>query len=72
MSPFVFLIIPVIIILIASLVVWARGRNPTTLKSGIEGFSREMRALSPDQAPRAPRRFEADASSRTAPPDQDT
>lgn len=71
MSPLVFLIIPVAIILLASLVMWVRGRNPTTLRSGIDGFAREMRALSPDGDQRQPRRFEADASSRPAPPDQD-
>ncbi len=71
MSPFAFLIIPVVIILLASLVMWVRGRNPTTLKSGIDGFSREMRALSPDEAPRAPRRFDADPP-RSRPDDRDT
>ncbi|CAN5562068.1 hypothetical protein BH24ACT4_BH24ACT4_10160 [soil metagenome] len=71
MSPFVFLVIPVIIIVLASLVMWVRGRTPTTLRSGIDGFSREMQALSPDETPRPSRRFESDAASRSPRPDQD-
>jgi hypothetical protein len=71
MSPFAFLLVPVVIILLASLFMWLRGRNPTTLKSGIDGFNREMRALSPDDAPRSPRRFEAERPSEPAPRDRD-
>lgn len=70
-NPFVFLIIPVVIIALASLLLWARGRNPTTLRSGMDGFSREMRALSPDDTQRKPRRFEADGPDQPEPADRD-
>jgi hypothetical protein len=60
MSPFVFLLVPVVIIALASFVMWVRGRSPQTLHSGIDGFQREMKALSPEAAARKPRRFEAD------------
>jgi hypothetical protein len=70
-SPFVFLVIPVAIIVLASLFMWLRGRNPTTLRSGIDGFNREMQALSPDDGHRKPRRFEAHGPDQSAPPDRD-
>jgi len=73
MSPFVFLLIPVIIVVVASVVMYLRGRQPQTLRSGIEGFQREMHALSPETQARRPRRFEADGSAHASPPlDQDT
>jgi hypothetical protein len=69
MSPFVFLLIPVVIILLASLVMWLRGRQPQTLRSGIHGFQREMQALSPEaKAPRM-RRFDSDGPGE--PPSRD-
>ncbi|HYI62449.1 MAG TPA: hypothetical protein VEW93_11670 [Acidimicrobiales bacterium] len=60
MSPFVFLLIPVVIVVLASLVMWLRGRQPQTLNSGIHGFRREMDALSPGAASPRPRRFDAE------------
>ncbi len=68
MSPFVFLLVPFAVILLASLVLWARGRQPTNMHSGITGFQREMQALSPDTQHRKPRRFESDGTSRPATP----
>ena len=69
MSPFVFLLIPVVIVLLASLFMYLRGRKPTTLRSGIDSFQREMDALSPDRSTdRRPRRFDSDASSGPARP----
>ncbi len=64
MSPFVFLLVPVVIIVLASLLLWLRGRQPTNMHSGIHGFQREMQALSPDAQARKPRRFESDGTSR--------
>lgn len=61
MSPFAFLLIPVVIVVAASLILWLRGRQPTTLHSGVDSFQREMHALSPDsRVTRTPRRFESD------------
>ncbi len=62
MSPFVFLLIPVVIVAVGSAVLYLRQRKPTTLHSGIEDFRREMNALSPEGQPelRRPRRFDAD------------
>ena len=62
MSPFVFLLVPVVIIVLASLFLWVRGRQPTNMHSGIQGFEQEMRALSPDGQARKPRRFESDGA----------
>jgi hypothetical protein len=68
MSPFVFLLVPVVIIVLASFLLWVRGRQPTNMHSGIDGFQREMEALSPDTQARKPRRFEADGSTRPTRP----
>lgn len=66
MNPLVFLLIPVVIVIVASVVMWLRGRQPQTLHSGIDSFQREMHALSPDgSASRNPRRFDADDSTRS-------
>ncbi len=62
MSPFVFLLVPVVIIVLASFLLWVRGRQPTNMHSGIHGFQREMEALSPDTQARKPRRFESDGT----------
>jgi hypothetical protein len=62
MSPFVFLLVPVVIIVLASFLLWVRGRQPTNMHSGIQGFEQEMRALSPDSQARKPRRFESDGT----------
>jgi hypothetical protein len=62
-SPFVFLLVPVAIVVLASLVVYVRGRKPVTLHSGIDDFQREMHALSPSSGAKKPRRFEADGTS---------
>ena len=48
MSPLTFLAIPLVIVTVGCLVLWARSRRPYTLDSGIDDFQREMRALSPD------------------------
>ncbi|HEU5151956.1 MAG TPA: hypothetical protein VFU19_15775 [Iamia sp.] len=68
MSPFVFLLVPVVIIVLASFLLWVRGRQPTNMHSGIHGFQQEMRALSPDAQARKPRRFESDGTSRPTRP----
>ena len=49
MSALAFLAIPVVIITIGCVVIWARSRKPNTLESGIDSFQREMHALSPDE-----------------------
>ena len=48
MSPLTFLAIPLVIVTVGCLVLWARSRRPHTLDSGIDDFRREMRALAPD------------------------
>lgn len=49
MTTLLFLLIPVVIITVGCLVLWARSRKPNTLESGIDSFQREMHALSPDE-----------------------
>jgi hypothetical protein len=68
MSPFVFLLVPVVIIVLASFLLWVRGRQPTNMHSGIQGFEQEMRALSPDTQTRKPRRFESDGATQPTRP----
>ena len=48
MNPLTFLAIPLVIVTVGCLWLWARSRRPNTLDSGIDDFQREMRALSPD------------------------
>jgi hypothetical protein len=67
-SPFVFLLIPVVVVLVASLYVYVRGRQPTGLHSGIDGFQREMNAISPDAAQRRQRRFDTGPPTRPVRP----
>lgn len=62
-SAYYFLLIPVVVILVASAYLYVRGRKPTGLRAGVDGFQREMEALSPGARPK-PRRFE---SERTPP-----
>ena len=48
MSILVYLLVPLLIVLAASLVMWMRNRQPTSLQSGVDDFRREMQALSPE------------------------
>lgn len=73
MNALYFLLIPLVIVLVASLYTYLRGRRPTNLHSGVDGFRREMHALSPDSGPR-PRRFDAQGTppARPSRPDRGT
>ena len=49
MSSAIFLLVVVGLSVLGSLVVWLRHRQrPRSVESGIDAFSREMRALAPD------------------------
>ena len=48
MKILLFLLVPILIVLAASLVMWVRNRQPTSLESGVDAFRREMHALSPE------------------------
>ncbi len=68
MTALAFLLIPVVIVAVGSVVLWWRGRQPSSVESGIESFQREMRALSPEaeaEGPQRPPPF--DPSSRRPP-----
>jgi hypothetical protein len=52
MGVLLFLLIPVIVVTIGSSVLVIRQRKPSSQKSSIDAFQREMRALSPDSDPR--------------------
>lgn len=65
MSVFLFLLIPVVIVVVASFVVYLAGRDRTSVTSGVDGFQREMHALSPEGGPRKPRRFSSDGTTTT-------
>lgn len=53
MSGLVFLLAALALSVVGSLVLWLRHRQPTSLEQGIDDFSREMQALSPEH-PRRP------------------
>lgn len=48
MSGAAFLLVAIVLSLVGSLVIWLRSRKPTRWDSGIEEFSRNMEALSPE------------------------
>ncbi len=47
MSPLAFLLVALVLSLGGSFVLWLRSRKPTSLRSSIDTFRREMDALSP-------------------------
>jgi hypothetical protein len=40
--------VPLVLVLLVSVVMAARGRRPTSVESGVEEFSRGLRALAPE------------------------
>jgi hypothetical protein len=52
MSVLLFLLVPLVVISIGSGVLVLRTRKPQGMRSSIESFQREMKALSPDDAER--------------------
>jgi hypothetical protein len=40
--------VPLVLVLVVSVVMAARGRRPTSVESGVEEFSRGLRALAPE------------------------
>ena len=51
MKILLFVLLPVLIVAIYAVGVWARNRQPSSVESGVDAFRREMSALSPDAAP---------------------
>ena len=60
MKVLLYLLVPVVVVAIYGVYMWARNRQPTSLESGVDAFRREMTALSPDAAPQTRRRPEGD------------
>ncbi len=61
MSGLVFLVAALVVSVIGSVILWLHHRQPTSLNQGIDDFSREMDALSPEHQTRLgsdPRRRE--------------
>ena len=48
MSNLLYLVLAIVISLVGSLILWMRTRQPKSMDSGIEQFSRELKALAPD------------------------
>ena len=48
MSVLLFLLVPLIFIVVGSIVLSMRQRKPQGMRSSIEGFQQQMKALSPD------------------------
>jgi hypothetical protein len=47
LSNLVYLLVAVALSILGSLILWLRHRRPRSLESGIDEFSRELRALAP-------------------------
>ena len=58
MSGLVFLVAALAFSVVGSLVLWLLHRKPGSLEQGIDDFSREMQALSPEHPPAPGRRSE--------------
>jgi hypothetical protein len=52
MNVLLYLLIPVVVIIVGSLVLAALNHKPQTMRSSMKSFEREMNALSPDTAER--------------------
>ncbi|CAN5836821.1 hypothetical protein BH24ACT3_BH24ACT3_12950 [soil metagenome] len=48
MSTLGFLLVPLLVSVIVTTFLYLRARQPTSVESGVDDFSREMRALAPD------------------------
>lgn len=53
MSGAAFLLVAVVVSVVGSIVIWIRSRQPVRWDSGIDEFSRNMQALSPENRPAA-------------------
>lgn len=47
MSSLIYLLVALLLSIIGSLILWLRHRKPHSLESGIDAFSRELKALAP-------------------------
>ena len=56
MSNLLYLVIAVALSLVGSLILWLRTRQPRSLESGIQQFSKGLRALAPDAGDERERR----------------
>lgn len=52
MSSLVYLLVALTLSIMGSLILWYRHRRPKSLESGIDEFSRELKALAPKQGQR--------------------
>jgi len=48
MSVLLFLLVPLLVIVVSSFVLMMRQRKPQGMRSSIEGFQQQMKALSPE------------------------
>ena len=55
MSNLLYLLAAVLLSAAGCVVIWLRHRKPSGLEAGIEEFSRELRALAPDEPQRSQR-----------------
>ncbi len=53
MSSLAYLAIAIVLSVAGSLLLYYRHRRPKSLESGIDEFSRELKALAPNQAPKS-------------------
>ena len=52
MGVLLFLLVPLAVIVVASIVLTLANRKPQSMRSSMESFQREMQALSPDNEPK--------------------
>lgn len=48
MGNLLFLVLAAVVAGLGMLIMWARGRSPRSVGSGVDDFSRRMQALAPD------------------------
>ena len=49
MGNLLFLVLAAVVAGLGILIMWARGRSPRSVGSGVDDFSRRMQALAPDE-----------------------
>ena len=68
MKILLYILIPALVVTVLAVASWYRNRQPTSLEAGLDSFRREMKALSPEAAPKIRRRDDAPTVVRPGPP----
>ena len=71
MKILLYILIPALVVTVVAVASWYRNRQPTSLEAGLDSFRREMKALSPEAAPKIRRRDDAPTVVPPRPPDSE-